>query len=253
MKMNLKPALAYRFTESIRSLLLYFAIMVAVVFLFTGFFAFNAGENGDTTMSAYGASSAIAMFVVGICTIREHLRLCLQMGVSRRTAFVSEAISAVMTCLCLAAAGELIMAAAQYLAIGRANIHIFDMYQLLYVGLDVRALSPGQHLCSLFVNAALFIAGYAGGAFISIVLYRLSKLWKTVVCIGVPVLLIFVFPIAIRESGLGIAFSATVMSFMSWIGQSAVNWMLFFTGIAVVVAVFNWLLLRRAPIVPAVG
>lgn len=253
MKMNLMPAFKYRFGESIRSITGFFAVMVLIFILFTAYFSGSAGAYGEFSLSCFGVAGAIALFVVGICTVREHLRLCLQMGVGRSTAFISEAVSAVLVCLALAVGGELLMTAAQTAAVGRGNVHIVDIYQLLYVGFEPDTLSFSQHIYGALVNAALFICGYAGGAFISLVFYRLPKVWKIVVAVGVPLLLMLVFPIAISESGLGDAFSTAVISVFNWMGESAVNWVLMFTGSAAVLAVLNWLLLRRAPITEAVN
>jgi uncharacterized membrane protein (DUF485 family) len=90
--MNLYPAFRYRFGNAVRGAGIFTGIMVAIVILVIGGICYASwnGARVSGNFSAFGLSAAIAVFVTGICTIREDLRLMLQNGVGRRTVFAAE-------------------------------------------------------------------------------------------------------------------------------------------------------------------
>ena len=59
--------------------------------------------------SWYGFSCTIFFFVFGIVLPRQATRLCVQMGVSRRTAYLSLYLMAAVASLCMAVAGQVLM------------------------------------------------------------------------------------------------------------------------------------------------
>lgn len=243
---NIKAATIYRLKENRNIAAIFFLVIIALsVFSIVTALRANAGTS---SMSAFGMAASITIFVTGICAVREHLRLCLQLGAGRPTAFISELIAAVITSIALSLIGEVILAVCQAIVAGRDNIVFSDMYQVLYIGMDARTMTFGQHLLSAAFNTSLCLSGYAAGAFLSLLFYRLSKIWRIVVAVGIPVLIIFGIPGFIAKFGFGSQFSQSVMDFMEWIGKSAGNFILLFVGIAIIFAAINWLLMRRAPV-----
>lgn len=249
MKMNLKPVLTYRIKDSIYSIASFIAVIAVVTISFI-FIALKSG-NAEFSLTAYGFPGAIMMLVVGIICVRETLRICLQFGTSRKTLFASEIVGSVFFSLIIAIAIELIIAAAQAATASYAEINVFDLFQILYLSPDLKTLSFAQHIASTLVNCSLFISVYAAGAFISMLFYRLSKTWKIAVAIGVPVFFFILLPIGIDFLGLAEEISSSIMSVMNWISSDVVNWFLFFLGSAVIISAINWLLIRRAPVIPA--
>ena len=248
--LNIRPAFSFRFKEMIKSMGIFFFVMVALVALI---FLTTRNSGGETTFSAFGMASSVFMFIIGICTTREQLRLCIQMGAGRLTSFVSELLCACAITLCLCGSGELLMAATQAVTAGDPHVTITDIYQLFFVGLEKETLTFSQHMLSLLTNASFGICAYVGGAFISLVFFRLNKTMKIVVAVGVPLLFILGFPLGIDFLGVSDVFSASVTAVMNWMGESVGNWAISFLGTAVVFAVINWLIMRKSPITEARG
>lgn len=250
--MNLKPAFEYHFKDLFKSVCTYFLIIL-LVFAAIIIFSFSDSGDGSAAVGAFGMATGITLFVIGICSPRDHLRLCIQMGVGRLTAFVSEVMSVVAVSLCLAVAGEVMMTIGQAIVAGRENVMISDMYQLIYVGFEVDTLTFGQHLLSLITTALISVSAYAVGAFLSLVFYRLNKTWRVVVAVGVPVFALIIFPTVLARTGLSDEYANLMFGVFRWLTASFGNFVLFFAAIIVLAAIFNWLLTRKAPITKEKG
>lgn len=240
MKMNLGPAYRYQFKSLLKGSAVFYLIMAVII---TAFLAVtvNFGGSSSTNFGGYGISVAIYMFVIGIVYIRSDLRLCLQFGVSRRTAFLSEMLSLLSISALLAIAGELVTALIQAVASGNPNIFVFDFYQLIYLGTDRVLTTFGQHIMSALTNTSLFFCACTVGIFFSLLFWRLNKLWTIVVAILIPFAINGVPYLLIK---LGVDFKP----FFAWIASSPFCFILTCLVIAAAAAVIDWLLLRRANI-----
>lgn len=250
--MNIKPAFIYRFKDSLKGAASSFAILAIITFGFAVLTSIYAKADSVYTLSAYSFAIAIVMFVLGICTIRDDLRLCIQHGVSRRTVFVSEILSIVCISFILAVAGEILLAAAQTATASSENVFILDMYQMLYCDIAAHSLTLSQHLASILFNMTYFVAVSMAGMFISMVFYRLSKVWTIIVAVGVPILIFVGIPISLMGR-FGYWLSSLSIKFIEWITSGVWAWALFCLAFTALTALFNYLLIRRAPIKAAKG
>jgi hypothetical protein len=252
--MNIRPAFRYRFGVLFKSASIFYMIMVLVTAgAIASFikFAVYMGEGASSTVSAFGISAVITVFIFGICNVREHLRLCLQHGVSRSTAFVSELAAAALVAFLLAAAGEILLALAQILVKNRENLRISDFYQDIFAGPKVRTLTPAQHVKSLLLNFTRIFAAYTFGSFISLLFFRLNKFWTTVVAIGVPVFFIAGLPLLMRLAPVAKLLTRVFKAYSDWVFSSVWRYMFMSVLAAAVLSLINWLLMRRAPVRPA--
>lgn len=254
--MNIRPAFSYRFLDSLKGAGIFFGIMALVIAAVCASFiraTISFGNSSYGTLTAYGFSAGITVFVFGICTVREDLRLCLQHGVSRRTVFAVQLLSASCICLILAVAGELLLAAAQAAMHNNQNLNIGDLYQVIYTDISVRELTFVQHLESAFLNLSLLLSANMAGMFISLMFYRLNKAWTIVVAVGAPLFFFAVLPILLSLSNLSRLLSRPFAALANWLLSDPWAGVLFFMLTAAVLAVFCLLMVRHAPIKASKG
>ena len=237
MKMNLKPAYRYQFGGLLKSGAVFYLIMTVAT---AGYLiaASRLGRNSTTNFTAYGLSFTIFMFVVGIVSIRNDIRLCLQLGVSRRTTFIGDILAAISVALILGIAGELLMGFAQYIARGIPNCSVSDLYQLIYLGPETTPTLV-QHLLGALFNAGLFMAASLFGIFFSLMFWRLNKIWTVIVAIAIP----FVLnggPILLVRLGVDVS------PYFKWAISSPYNFILSCLIVSALLAMIDWLLLRKA-------
>lgn len=98
MSMNLKPAIRYQLREYLISCLVFWAINALLIGI--GFLVLSlnlgSGDRSGYTYNGYGFACAIFFLVFGLILPRQAIRLCVQMGVSRRTTFLSLFLSALL-------------------------------------------------------------------------------------------------------------------------------------------------------------
>ncbi len=240
MKMNLKPAFSYQFPNILKGTAVFY-LAIAVISSVIMVSSMSISEQSTVSFSAFGFAAAVCLFVMGVTNIRSDLRLCLQFGVSRRTAFVSELLSTVCVSVVLSAAGELMTGISQVLTAGNARYFTADLYQFLFLGAHKMTLSFSQHVQSAMVNAGIMVAFCLAGMFFSLLFWRLNRLWTVVAAISIP-LLINGVPILVYKSGVDLR------PFFRWLISSPLYFVLFWLLLAGLLCVIDWYLLRRANI-----
>ena len=247
MSMNLKPAIRFQIREYLIGGFVFWAVNVAIIVLcFAGFLAFTIGEDNVISYNGYGMACAIFSFVYGILLPRQSMRLCLQMGVSRRTTFLSLLLTTVLGSLFLAAAGELLLWAARMAAhtfqVGEQFRGLFSLiYSEYSVGLSL-------HTLPILYTTVAMLALFALGQFFSFLFWRLNKIGCIIAGLAIPALLmgvpslLTVFhkvfdPVIQLCLQLGTAFITSPWSAM---GMLLVTTLIF--------VVISWLLIRRTNI-----
>ena len=242
MKMNIKPAFRYQFSSFLKgSAVIYLILMVVVAAIMIGTMRISTDSTSTISFTGFSITATIYLFVMGIVEIRNDLRLCLQCGISRRTAFISELMAVLAASVILPIAGELLTGIAQAISANNSRLFVADLYQLIYVGADTTSLTLSQHVLSALFNTSLMFAAYLGGMFFSLMFWRLNRLWTIVVGISIPVL-INLIPNVLVWLGVDLT------PFINWISSSVGCFVLFFALFAVLVGIIDWLLLRRANI-----
>ena len=109
--MRLKPAIRYQLHEVWVGGFVFFLVNVGFVALcFLGLLKVQGLDGEGFAFSWYDFSCAIYFFLFGLILPRQAARLCVQMGVSRRTAYLSFFLSALPAALAMAVAGQVLLA-----------------------------------------------------------------------------------------------------------------------------------------------
>jgi len=245
MNMKLKPAFRYQLGEYLRASAIFYLVIVVLVAAFViGAFRFSVDPGITFNFMGGTVAMTIFMLVTGIVSIRSDVRLCLQYGISRRTAFVAELLAAACGSAMLAVATGLLISLAQLLVAANPNCVFADLYQMLYLDTGLRQLSLGQHLFSALLNTILMVAACLTGMFFSLLFWRLNKVWTIIVAIAIPISLNLA-PIALYRAGVDLTPLA------DWLLAAPSHLLLLILLLAALFSLIDWLLLRRVNIKPA--
>lgn len=246
MKMNWKPGFLYQLGDFIKGAGVFYLIIAVFIVSFS--FLGSINRAGFFSFSGFGIIAAICLFVFGVVNPRPNLRLCVQLGISRRTAFITQLLAILVTSILLAAAVELLSGLAQVAFAHRSNMVFVDFYQLLYLGPDKITLTFSQHLASLLLNLGIMITFFTGGMFFTFLFWRLNKVWTVIVAISIPVLCNLI-PLTVHRVGAVFpAFAHFENAVIAWLGYSAWNLLWFCILLSAVFVMVDWLLVRQANI-----
>lgn len=223
--------------------------MLAVYAAFSGAIPFFPAGGRSVTFNGWGFASVFFLLVLGIVGLRENLRMFVQNGVSRRSAFLAELTAIAAVSAALAVYGQVLTGVVQLLSGGRETVFVADLYQLVYVGYAPGGvMTPGQLAVGGLLNLSLLLALGMLGEFFSALFWRLNKFWTVVAAIAIPVLLNGaawgLYWLADRMPALMEAVGAMAR----WLLASPWNLMAASLLAAAALAGINWLLLRRAHI-----
>lgn len=250
--MRFLPSFKYRFRDCMFSMGVVILVMIIITALcFFGIITFgqitrtdNSGEviMESTTMN-FSMPVAIFMFVLAIVSIREDMRLGIQNGAGRGTVFLANTACMLVTALVMNIAFFLVTAVWNQFDTG---VYIVDFFGALYTGepffesLDDLAISSAVLLAlSVFLSAL--------GTFTSLMYWRLNKLGKWIVSIGIGAAFILFIDVIIRYK----VVADLLGRLMGWVFLTPWNLVLSFVILAAAFYVFSALLVRRNSITAA--
>lgn len=185
MTMNLKPLLRYQLRDYAISCLTFFLVNVAIL----SFLALALSKGHPTYYSGYSMGCGIFLLVYGIVVPRQVLRLGVQMGVSRRTSFLSLLLTALLAALILTLLGHALITTARQLIPVQKELVVTDLYSVFYLN-NQPPTTLDQHGMTLLLNAVGMLACFAGGLFFTTLFWRLSKVGSIIAAISIPALLV---------------------------------------------------------------
>jgi len=266
-RMNIGPAFRYQAMGSLRATGLFIGIMLLLMALTTGlsYWFLTHGVNSSGSNSSFTFATMIFSFVMGICLVREALRLFIQNGVGRTTTFVTQLLFVAVFSIVLAVAAELYLLLGRLITMGLPNMIVTDLFQMGYFGgmtpAALEAMTLLDHLTCIACAFSLFAAAYLGGMFLSLLFFRLNKMWTIIVAVGVPVLFFIGLPVLLSVDPVrtalvgpvGKAMAETVIRLITYIVSGPWAFVSVFLILAAVLGAIDWLLIRRAPIKPSKG
>jgi len=237
--MNLGPMLGYNRKGSTKALLI-FLLVIAIVVMAIPMTLTLVGDE-EMSFSCFTTAAFVFALVAGIVSIRECLRLGIQLGVGRPTVAVATMVDMIYISAALALCSEVLLLLGSDHWLGLRNITYYDVYPMLYLGDDPFPMSAGQHISSLIWMFTLLAASFSFGVMISMAFYRLNKAGKVILAVGMPVAFLSIIGKAAEEGeALG-----------NWLIAAPSTLIIIFLVLAVICSMGAWLLIRRAPIYPA--
>ena len=251
MNTGLSRALRYEvqnYSRSVAVLWLVMALIPAGILILSYLIAGRG--NFESNFNGFSAATSVFGLVLGMVGLRENQRLLNQNGISRRTAFLADAMALAAAAALVAAGTTVILGVYQAILGPNSPVLITDLYQVIY-----EPETAGVRLGTL-VRGGVFSAAtgwmLAGlGQLCSALYWRLNKFWTLVVSIGVPALLIFgSVPLAnwLSATAAGRAAAEGLAAFSRFLVSSPWNAIVVFLAVGAVLFFLTWLLLRRAAI-----
>ncbi len=240
--MNFLPIFKYRLKDDLKAVGVFLIVtLLCMVLVIYGIMIMVSEINGRV-ISNFSIALTVFSFVLGIVTVREDLRLGIQNGVSRGTSLAACFTANVVASLAAALGVTLV----EWLSVttqSTTNAALVSFYAMIY-GEDASLAGQLRSFLLSFVwsGSAVFV-----GSFLSLLYWRLSKLWRWIVSLGMGAALILLLNATMIVGG----FMDRVLAFFRWLGEAPVNLCICLVGVAIVFAVFDWLLTRKAPITAA--
>lgn len=241
-KMNFLPIFKYRLKDDLRAVAVFLAVTLLCMVLVIYGIMIMVAEMDDRVVSNFSIALTVFTFVIGIVTVREDLRLGIQNGVSRGTSLAASFAGNVAAAL-VASAGVTLVEWLSMATQESTNASLVSLYAVIY-GYESSAVGQLKSFVLSFVwsGSAAFV-----GTFLSLMYWRLSKLWRWIVTLGMGAVLVLLLNAVTISAG----FLNAVVRFFRWLGAAPLNLCVFLIGVAIAFAVFDWLLARKAPITAA--
>lgn len=190
--MTLSVITKYQLRNVRLSLTIFCGIMVAVVAIL----AVLARSVSDTVnFSSMEASAGIFAFVCAMNSFKENFGFALQNGVSRKTLFRSTLIMALCFSALLCVLDQLLHLFTLLVSQGAGNMRWFRLTEALYDTRYAGAPELQRTAENIVFNFTLYTALFMTGYMITIAYYRMSRWLKLLISIGVPALVVVVYPL----------------------------------------------------------
>ncbi len=248
--MNLKPAIRYQVRDYVVSSLIFAGVnLLIVVAMVAGLLYFQVKTGTDSiSYNGYTLSCTIFLFIYGLIVPRQVTRLCAQLGVCRRTAFLSLFPPMILSAFVLALLGEGMLGVARTVSAARGGPPLFsDLFALIYLG-ETGSPTLVQHGLAALFGVTYMLAGFCLGLFLTFLFWRLNKVGCIIAALAIPAVLVglpalaALFPTLFAPViRLAARFGRLWVSSPWWAMAFALVLALFFAGI-------SWLLIRRTNI-----
>lgn len=241
--MRIKAVVKYFLSEIKTAVVIYYLIMLAVTTLIGYSIILTAGH-GKSFVGGGEMASLIFLFVVGLSSFKQNFLFLSTNNVPRRTQFKGFLLAALILCVAMAFIDTTYsIIAVQFMDYRSA---FYQMYGEWYI----RTFILVKIAVNFLYNFALYLLSYLGGYFITNLYFRMNKMLKIIVSIGVPAIFTIILP-ALESAvtkGRIFSFLGDVLLVLSGLkdGVNPYIAILSLTGGAAVASGLCFLLLRRA-------
>ena len=246
--MNLKTSLKYKLKDNLRSIIVYYFVILCVICLIA-VSVIVPDSNAKSNIIGMEMATVIFLFVVGLNSFKENFLMLLQNGSSRKTIFTSGVLSMFIISTGMAIIDFIILAVIKLAAGNIKSLKVMGLFEMNYSRHVENIGSFQAHTESLIFQILMYLAFVLVGYFITIAYYRMNKAAKTAVSIGVPVGLFFILPL-IDETLMKGRVSDWINDLFNYAfglhSQNPCHAMVTFLLLSVVFAALSWLLMRRA-------
>ncbi|MPW26158.1 hypothetical protein GC105_10190 [Alkalibaculum sp. M08DMB] len=249
--MNLKVAYKFQFAEHKKAIIQFYLIIVCIflaLHIFVGISVTN-DNNVPGQFNGFDSSSAIFLFVLGLCTFKESFHMMIQNGISRKTMFIGKVLTMISVGIVMALIDKAIVLLDK-LASGVSSemLILQSLFEQIYQTRVEYITTFQMHIESLIFNICLFMSFIAMGYFITILYYRLPKYGKIAISIGVPAGLFIILPVidSIVTNGEIIHMIVNTLDFaFGFSNQTPSHAIITFFSMFIVFMGLSWLLIKR--------
>ncbi len=245
--MRLKSVIKYNIYDMKNSVIIYYVVIAAIM----GLVAFSQQINIVTIGSSEGVgfvsgaeASAIFLFVCGLNSFKQNYLYLSTNGITRKAQFCGFLSSSAIIAVAMA-----------FIDTTSTNIiniftHYRPMFYQIFDGFTAEYSKVPTTLMNFLWSTVVYLLAFVIGYFITTLYYRMSKILKIIVSIGVPALLMIGSPMLasyLYKGGYLYEFSAVIKFLADGNGNPNVSIIISILEIAII-AGLSYLLVRNAPV-----
>ncbi len=175
--------------------------------------------------------------------------MMLQNSTTRKTMFVSRLVATLVAGVSMAIIDRLIVSFARFLSYINENYRVSGIYEMIFYNRSESLHVIPRNLEAILITIGVYIAMIIAGYFITTAYYRMNKILKVVISVGVPVTVFILLPI-IDMSVCDGKLSRVIGKLLTYIfgGESGNPYNLLISCVlfAIVGLGLSWLLIRKA-------
>ncbi len=242
--------LRYQIHDFKKSIIIFYGVIFAIFILsfFSGQILLNINTNNSaSTINGTEISTAIFLFVCGICSFGESFHMFLQNGVTRKASLKGMILFQVVVSALLSVVDSLLYLLCK--GIFTKSITSSSLFDVIYFGQKAEVSSIAFFFEQLLFFFLFDLFLFSLGHLIATIYYRMSKPMKIAISVGVPVFFTIVLPIldlvlfkqkvsSFFDNMLTVCFGLKI--------QQPLLGALSLTVLSVLTMIFRYLLIRRA-------
>lgn len=246
--MSLKASIRYQLKDNIKSILIFYLIIICVISLIATSIAIP-GNNGNTNLNGMEFATVIFLFILGLNSFKENFHMLLQNGLSRKTLFIGAILTMLAVSIGMAFIDSALLILSKLVAVKVDGLIVISTFEMGYAehitGISKMQIFAERLIFQIMMNLTFAVIGY----FITIAYYLMNKALKTIVSISVPVGLFVVLPLIDSTFANG-SISKIINDIIDLAfgikSQNPYCAMIAFLITSVVFGSFSWLMSRRA-------
>lgn len=246
--MNFKASIKYQIKDNIRSIIVFYFIILFVMSLIT-ISVVMPNNSGSSSLSGMEMSSVIFLFILGLSSFKDNFHMFLQNGLSRKTLFLSEVLSMLVIAVGMSIVDFSILKLIKLISENVRGLKATSIFEMSYYK-HIDSISNLQmYTEKLIFQIGMYLAISLVGYFIAIAYYRMNKAAKRAVAIGVPVGFSCILPLidATLTNGKITKFINDVITYAFGIKSgNPYHAMITFLIVAITFGCFSWLVMRKA-------
>ena len=246
--MNIKVAIKYQINEYIKSIKIFYLVVVLVIALFGVLIKFSSSSN-FAGIGGIEGSATIFLFILGLNSFKETFLLMLQNGTTRKSMFIGRLITILATSTFMAIVDRFIVNIGGLLNNVSERFYIEGLYENIFFERSESLHIVVMNLEAILITIGIYIAAMIAGYFITTLYYRMGKMLKVAVSIGVPSSIMIVLPVLDVVAFKG-KISVALGKFFGFVfgGKTGnpYNLLLSCAVFTVVAVGLSWLLVRKA-------
>lgn len=193
----MKNLVKYQLTGAKRSVLIYYAILLFCVIVFSGSASLIIqGETiGNSSFNGIEIASVIFLFVCGLVSFSETFHMFLQNGITRKHMLLSLFQYGMILCIFMAFCDKIILLVGRLLEKLIPSLHFTPLFEMIFPSFAQKSSHVTVFLCDILYCFTIYAAFIFFGFFLAVASYRGSRLMRILIAAGLPVLIFVAFPI----------------------------------------------------------
>jgi hypothetical protein len=246
--MNIKVATKYQINEYLKSIKIFYLVVILVLIFFGVITAVNSSSNFYSTGEIEG-STIIFLFILGLNSFKETFLMMLQNGTTRRSMFIGRLITILATSVFMAVVDRFVVNITLLLNDVSESFRVGGMYEEFFVQRAESLHIVVRNLEAILITIGMYAAVMVAGYLITSAYYRMNKILKIAVSIGVPTSVLILLPVldAVVFDG---RIAVAVSKFLRFVfgGQAGNPYNLLLSCIIFIVVGIGltWLLIRKS-------